>query len=415
MSRIQPRIPRPVHLRAQVIVVGAGPAGAITARLLAQQGLDVLLLDRESFPRAKPCGDCLSAGATALLERLHLLDRVLAAPHARLAGWHVIAPDGGLTEGRFHATRALAVERAVFDKILVDAACEAGARLQRVRVGDLVRDSTGRRVVGVRGRGPDGGAIEIGAELVVGADGLRSTVARRLGAVRRTPRLRKLSLTAHIHAPDADRDQGEMHLLDGGCIGLAPIGQGRANLTLVVSHAHAAALREWGTDRFLRHWMDQSPRVRARVGDPAIERTLASGPFDWPVRSAAIAGTALVGDAAGYFDPFTGQGIHHGMLAAEMLAGLVGPAVAAGQVGPALAAYARAHRRLARPARRLQQGIEAVLSRPALADRALRRLARAPAVMDRLVAVTGDLAPPRSLISPALLSTFLFPARTEDR
>jgi 2-polyprenyl-6-methoxyphenol hydroxylase-like FAD-dependent oxidoreductase len=72
---------------AEVLVVGGGPAGAATALLLARAGRDVMLLDRAAFPRPKPCGDCLSVGATALLRRLELLPDVLAAAHGRIDGW----------------------------------------------------------------------------------------------------------------------------------------------------------------------------------------------------------------------------------------------------------------------------------------------------------------------------------------
>jgi menaquinone-9 beta-reductase len=407
--------PEPGHdLVTDVVIGGAGPAGALSALLLARQGHRVLLLDRHAFARPKPCGDCLSAGATQLLARVGLLDRVLAAGPARIDGWRVVAPGGHSSSGSFQGVTALAMERSRLDAELLLAAREAGVRFVHGRVGELIRSGRGGRVQGVRGRAADGTPFRCRARLVVGADGLRSTIARRLGLVRRQPRLRKVSLTIHVDLPALDPRQGEMHVLDGGCIGFAPVGHGRFNLTLVVTGDRAGELRRLGPRDFLRQWLARAPDLHRRVGDIGPGRILASGPFDWPVRSATAAGAALVGDAAGYYDPFTGQGMYRGMAGAEILADAVGPHLGSqDRLDRALRSYARRHRRLAEPPRRLQRVIETVLARPVTADLALRRLARAPEAMDRLVAVTGDLRPARSLISPRLLSTLLLPRSTE--
>lgn len=401
---------------APAIIVGAGPAGAITALLLARRGIPVLLLDRATFPRPKACGDCLSAAATGLLRRLGLLDDVLAAGATEIDHWRIIAPDGTPAIGGFGDATALSLERRRFDAVLLDAAIAAGARFHHGQVADLiVRDG---RVRGVRLLDGGDGRRALEAPLVVGADGLRSIVARRLGLVRRGPRLRKVSLTAHLPAPRPLQDvgHGEMYVIPAGCVGYAPAGEGIVNVTVVVT---TDAARELGSTRpgeFFRDRVRGVPALRDRLagGMGALEEDgiLASGPFDVPVRRPVNRGVALVGDAAGYFDPFTGQGIYRAMAAAEILAGAVGPALDAGP-GPsldrALRRYTRDNRRLMAPARRVQRGVEAVVSRPWLANRILRRLAHAPVAMDRVIAVTGDLRPPSSLLSPAVVSSFMIP------
>ena len=391
-----------------IIVVGGGPAGAATATHLARQGRRVTLVERATFPRPKPCGDCLSAAATPLLAELGVLPAVLRAGAARIREWRIRSPAGHVCEGRFDGTSALALERRVLDDIFLRAAVDAGVAVVRARI-------TGLTGSGVR-LGAPGRERTLSAPLVVGADGLRSTTARQAGLIRRRPRLGKVSLTTHGSGDPALFGHGEMHVLDGACFGLAPAGAGRFNLTLVVHERHARDLGAIGADAFFRRWLDRAASIRARVRPDALDRPfLASGPFDWPTRSPIAPRLALVGDAAGYYDPFTGQGIHHALAGARMLAeALEGVSLARRQsLAPALDRYARAHRRLARPSRLVQRAVELALAEPDRADRVLRRLSRAPAATDRLVEVTGDLRSPIALLSPRPLSSFFFPPSPE--
>jgi len=178
---------------AEVLIVGAGPAGSALALRLARAGRDVFLLEAARFPRDKPCGDSLNPGALAELERLGVRRRLEERVRPRrLDGWRVEAPDGeafkigfGGGEGGV-GLHGWAVRRRELDQALLDEAVRAGARVRhRVRVFDLLRERG--RVVGVVGRE---GTTERSyrGRLVVGADGLRSVVQRRLGLARRRSR-----------------------------------------------------------------------------------------------------------------------------------------------------------------------------------------------------------------------------------
>ena len=138
--------------RAQVIVVGAGPAGSSTAWHLARLGIDVLVLDRARFPRDKPCAEYLSPEASRLLDAMGALAACEAAGAAQLAGMVVRAPNGTLLRGDFAAAhgfrgfrdRGLALRRSVLDALLLERARAAGARVvEEQRVTGLVRDARG--------------------------------------------------------------------------------------------------------------------------------------------------------------------------------------------------------------------------------------------------------------------------------
>ena len=412
---------------ADVIVAGAGPAGAATALLLARAGVDVLLLDRAVFPRSKPCGDCLSVGATAVLRRLGLLDAVLAEPHARLRGWRIAAPDGSSFVATFgtaaapHAATALhdtalsrcalSVERSVFDALIVAAAIAAGARFEQQAVIDVARGAHGA-VTGVRTR-----AGVHPCAVTVGADGLRSVVAKRLGARARPGGLRTLSLTFHLHV-DGCRDTGEMHVGEGVCAGIAPVtGTGMCNVTIVADSARFGRAVASDARAFARAALDSLPLVGDRIDTGALGAAtpLASGPFDRPVRQVAFDGAVLAGDAAGYFDPFTGQGVYQALMSAELLAPCIEQALRSADTrAAAFDSYVAARRTMLRGPRLVQRTIESVLRRPALAKRAIRRISRAPAFGRAIVSVTGDVAPVRTLLSPGALLSLLLPTQVPE-
>src|SRR5207244_3021276 len=152
------------------VVVGAGPAGATSALLLARAGARVLVLDRARFPRDKPCSEYLSPATTAILERLGegILVAVETTAHAKLYGMKVVAPNGAAVCGRF-----------------------------------------------------------------VGADGLHSVVARRLGLVR-TSAPKRVAFTAHVANVAGVDGVGELHVSERGYVGLGPVGDGITTVALVV-------------------------------------------------------------------------------------------------------------------------------------------------------------------------------------
>lgn len=404
----------------RVLVVGAGPAGSSLALRLARRGVRVDLLDATAFPRSKPCGDCVSPGASPLLRELGLLERVRGAGGTELRGWRLRTPGGRWfgadferTEGRVAggadgAPVALALPRRDLDALLVEAAVEAGARLrQRHRVFDLTRSAD--RVVGVRARGPDGDVRHLAADLVVGADGLRSTVARRLSGVERGGR-RRLALVGRLRtegptAASIREPRGEMRIASGGCLGLAPVGRGTWNATLVVEAERAGEI-SGDVEAFFRRGLEAHGLETRLVEAPLAVPVEVTGPFDVRPRRRTGPGVMLVGDAAGYFDPFTGQGVYRALASARLAARHVLRLLAgrdeAGREA-ARRAYADALERTFSAALRVQRLVDHVVARPALIDSAGRLLDRTPGLTRLLLAVTGDLEPASELLRPGRL------------
>ncbi|HYL21688.1 MAG TPA: NAD(P)/FAD-dependent oxidoreductase [Gemmatimonadales bacterium] len=396
------------------VVVGAGPAGATSALLLARAGARVLVLDRARFPRDKPCSEYLSPATTAILERLggDILGAVEGAAHAKLYGMKVVAPDGAVMCGRFlDAPRpySFALPRTTFDSILVAAAARAGAVVQeRVMVDDLVWE--GGAVAGVIARFTTGTREVCRARVTIGADGLRSVVARRLGLVRTAPP-RRVAFTAHVADVAGVDGLGELHVSHRGYVGLGPVGAGITTVALVVPVRQLR--RDHRRDFFAE--LDRFPGLTGRFDPQRLVRDiLATGPFgQWSRTAVAPGGGALlVGDAADFFDPFTGQGIHAALRGAELMADCLVPALARRVSGPVTAAtlrpYGQARRHAFLGKWMLERLIGVGVGWPALTNRVVRRLARRSDLADLVVSAAGNTVPARRVLAPSVLAQLLW-------
>ena len=396
-----------------MLVVGAGPAGSATALLLAARGHSVVVVDRASFPRDKACSEYMSPEAVRILDRLGVVAALEAAGAVPIAGTSVTAARGARLHGRFALAghrpfrpTGLSISRRILDHRLLGSARDAGARvLERTAVETLLRDAGG--IAGAVVRTADGGRATVKARLTVGADGLRSLVGRRLGR-RRQGGLRRVAFVAHVDGVEGMGDSAEMFVGPRGYLGLNPIGGGRTNVALVVPAGRAAGARGRARDFFFDTLAD-FPGVSERVGRGSVVREiLATGPFAaWSGRVIAD-GAALVGDAADFFDPFTGEGIYSALRGAELLAEAAGPVLGhRGRVtAAALAPYRRARRRAFGGKWAVERLIGYGMSFPALFDRAVGRLGRR-AMAHTLIGVTAGFVPARAVLNPVFLARML--------
>jgi len=299
-----------------VVVVGARPAGAATAMLLARQGRRVLLLDRDRYGADTLSTHALMRGGVFLLSRWGLLDRIVEAgtPPVRATRFDYGTDTATVAIKPTHGVQALyAPRRTVLDPVLVHAAVAAGAEVRfGVAVAGLLRDEG--RVVGVHGRDRTGASVAVRARLTVGADGIRSTVARAAGAA--TLRVGQgAGAIIYGYWSELPVEGYEWYYRPGHSAGLIPTNGGEvcvfagvpARATGKPDYHTLLAAATGGAGGRLAAARPPS-RLRTWVGRPGFVRQ-AHGP-----------GWVLVGDAGSFLDPLSTHGITDALRDAEMLA-----------------------------------------------------------------------------------------------
>lgn len=397
-----------------VLVLGAGPAGAATALQLARAGFAVTLADKKAFPRHKPCGEFFSPECVPYLAELGLGDTFEALGAWRVRGMR-LSTTGVATSGHFrqlkdrapHGDTGFGVRREVFDHHLVRAAERAGVTfLPRHGFAGLCRGDDGR-IDGAMLRTPDGGEHVVRARHVVGADGVHSPVARALGVQRPVRWLDQMALVAHFRGvPPSDR--ADVHLVHRGFFAATTVDEGLYSVNLVLPRP---ALKQRGPgdwDTFVQDHLQAEPALVERLrGAERVTPWRGTGPFAFTTTAQTRPGLALVGDAAGYVDPLTGEGIYFALFGARAVATALEQALhTPAHEAAAMAGYRRARRRELAPrlfaARCLQRG----LRHPWLVRTAVAALQRWPALADLVVTMTGDTIHPRELWRPSFWRAF---------
>lgn len=355
-----------------VLVVGGGPAGLTTAIACRRRGLSVYVVDRAKPTLDKACGEGLMPDGLAILEDL-------GVPSGAVGGhpFHGIRYLEGdlLAEGRFPGPPGMGVRRTQLHDALVQRAEACGVEVRWGCRATGLRQTAHAVTLDLQGE------PSLTGRWLVGADGLRSKVRQWADMGRVTvegPRHRRFGIRRHYRlAPWSDCV--DVHWADGREAYVTPVGPQTVGVAILWQGAPS------GFDAQLKSF----PRLAKRLdGAQAASRDRGSGPLQQPVRSVQRGRVALVGDASGYLDAITGEGLSLAFHQSVALAG----ALADG----APSRYRRAHRRIGRLPEAMIRLLLFVESRPRLRRRMIQALAREPAVFDRFLAVhSRDLAPYR--------------------
>lgn len=314
-----------------VLVVGAGPAGAMTATILAQKGVDVLLIDRHHFPRDKTCGDAVPGGAVERLWRYGMkekLDTAVARDQFYiLNSLRIVSPRGYSIEAEFKDGTAGAdsyvAPRLYFDSVIQQHAIDSGAKFCVAQAKEpLLKDG---KITGVRAR-VNGKVANLQARLVIGADGVTSVLTRHLRSQsgQHTDQHRAVAIRAYIEDLEEIPHQVEFYLYKKILPGYAwifPIGKQRANIGLGMRLDHFRKHKK-NLEEMLRQFLD-IPAIKARLQRGGELRDIATWQLNFgsqPRLQYAFDGAMLVGDAAGFINPVTGGGIHNAIISAELAA-----------------------------------------------------------------------------------------------
>ena len=359
-----------------VVVVGAGPAGAAAALFAARAGKRVAVFDREGFPRDKPCGEGLMPVGRALLEELGIERLAAAAGAPSLKGIQFGLAGEPPTTVPFPAhptgSLGLGVRRLSFDALLV---------------GELERDHRvtfcpQTRVLEVRkepGRSPlvitrDG---EISGRAVVVADGLRSAMRHRLGRTVGPLPPHRFGIVGHLAVEGPPDPWVRITIEHGLEVYEAPVENGVRLVALLCEH-HRMKEFAGRLDQGYRETLENlRPGLR---GAPLVGPIRAVGPFRYRATTVAADGIFLVGDAAGFSDPITGEGLAAALRQAQALASTLD------RPSPERE-YRRRYARLTRDPRRVAALLLYLRGKPARVRRGVRGLDHAPQAMSKLLGV----------------------------
>lgn len=342
-----------------VIVVGAGPGGSACASFLARDGHRVLLLDKATFPRDKPCGDAISGKSAGVLRELGIHHQVEERPHAVAEGVLFSGPKGDLVQIPFpkdvdpsgiknskkynYVTAGWVSRRLVFDDLVFQHA--KAQKSVETREGFEVKDVLfeGGRAVGVKGKDKDGTEQEFRARLVIGADGALSVVAQKVGAFGRDHDHWIGAFRVYYDGVKGMTNDIEIHFVEGlipGYFWIFPLDNGWANVGSGMIETDLQAVGRDGTKKVqlvedTYRIMREHPMFKDRFAHATEIPNSRKGwllPLGSQHRPIAGEGWMLIGDAAALIDPFSGEGIGNAMVSGRLAAAQATKALASGDL-----------------------------------------------------------------------------------
>lgn len=396
-----------------VIVIGGGPAGSASALFLARSGHKVALLDQATFPRDKVCGEFISPAADAILENLGVLSAIEALSPVRLSGVAISSYEKtGFTveypplPGTTLPMTSLSLPRFVLDRLLIEKVGQAGVVVKEShKVTDFVVEEG--RVAGVRGRDDSKTAFEFFAPVVVDAGGRNGVSLRRFDLKKKSMGFSKIALAAHWTTDQPLQKYCTMHISHPGYTGIAPTGENQANVVLVVDKTSLQG--ENDLHEFYVRTVLKNPLRRNLLGQAQVsEKVRSVDSLGFSVRPPTVGGLVLVGDASGFIDPFTGEGIYLSLRSAEIAGEVIDACFKRKDFSKdALAVYERRRKKEFNKKFLLSKILQFLIYNPPLCNRVIQTLARNPDQAAMLVGVIGDYIPADQVVCLAYLGRLL--------
>jgi len=372
------------ELTFDVAIAGGGPAGAFLALLLTRSGRRVLLLEASDTDKRKICGEYLCPKGVQLLRECGLERLLLGRP---VRGMRLFSPKGIAVESRFPGAQAgLAIRRDLLDPALLLAAKEVGAEVKRgVRLESFSYSGGTWQL--------KAGAEKFQARVLVGADGRHSFVARNLGVQETIPKnRRRVALHFFARTEREAAELGEMHILkDGSYAGISPTGPHELNVSLVCDADKAKP----GGRAAVEALLSQSAYLAGRFLPLPTDCTVSVAyPVSHQVHSRCGPTWALVGDAAGFLDPLTGEGIFQALSSSKLLATRLREAFEGSSLSECLMAYSHDHDRAFGSKAAMNRFFQGLIRYPKACDWVGNRLRSSPARADAFIGIIGNVHSP---------------------
>lgn len=349
-------------MEVDVAVLGAGPAGAVSALLLARRGLNVALIDKDDFPRDKVCGEFLSYDGVEVLQRLGIGNRLDEAGATHIRHCRLFSGD---TSASFELPAvARGLSRFAFDDLLVREAAIAGVTVRARRAAESVERANGNFIVRFQGDEP------LHARIIIGAWGRWGRIDRQLGrSFVEDHSTRHFGFKRHYRSR-GDAESIDLYSFRNGYLGVSNVEGDAVNICGLVHEKRLTGMKgRW--EGFTAALREESRALQTLFdAHEPIGTFLSSDPVIFRAKEAAAEGMFLVGDAAGMIDPLTGSGMSMALQSALLAAAHVPEALARSH--DVERRYARAYRETFAPRLRWSRMLAALLERPGLLERLLR-------------------------------------------